>query len=78
MFEKNILWAGLTALVLSLITASPAMPNSLSQEPKQFQAIKQPLPLKVGVTIAGVGLIGLELWWFLFSQSPGQTKSQQD
>jgi plastocyanin domain-containing protein len=39
----------------------------------QFQRIEQPLTNKILVTLGGVGLIGLELWWFLLSQ----TKSHQ-
>jgi len=41
----------------------------VSQENAQFQRIEQPLGLKVAVTLGGIGLIGLELWWFLFSKS---------
>ncbi len=40
-----------------------------SQENVQFRRIEQPLGLKFAVTLGGVGLIGLELWWFLFSKS---------
>ncbi len=35
----------------------------------QFRRIEQPLSLKVGVTVVGLALIGLELWWFLFSKT---------
>lgn len=41
----------------------------VSQENIQFQAIEQPLGLKIVVTLGGIGLIGLELWWFLLSKS---------
>lgn len=34
----------------------------------EFQRIDQPLWLKGTVTAGGLGLIGLELWWFLFSK----------
>lgn len=33
-----------------------------------FQRIEQPLSLRLAVTAGGLGLIGLELWWFLFSR----------
>jgi plastocyanin domain-containing protein len=36
-----------------------------SEQSSQFRQIEQPLGLKVGVAIAGLALIGLELWWFL-------------
>jgi len=39
----------------------------------QFRRIEQPLALKMAVTLGGATLIGLELWWFLFSK----TKAQQ-
>lgn len=48
------------------------MPAS-SEPTTQFRRIEQPLGLKAGVTIGGIALIGLELWWFLWSK----TKSQQ-
>lgn len=34
----------------------------------EFRAIEQPLQNKLLVTVAGLGLIGLELWWFLLSK----------
>ena len=30
-----------------------------------FQAIEQPFGVRLGVTFVGLGLIGLEFWWFL-------------
>ena len=36
---------------------------------EEFRYIEQPLALKVGITAAGIGLMGFELWWFLFSRS---------
>lgn len=38
-----------------------------AQTEPQFSTIEQPLVVKLGVTLAGLGLIGLELWWFLLS-----------
>lgn len=35
----------------------------------QFRGIEQPLSLKIAVTVGGLALIGLELWWFLFSKT---------
>lgn len=49
------------------------MPLSESEENIRFRRIEQPLGLKVGVTVGGIALIGLELWWFFWSK----TKSQQ-
>ncbi|QSJ14665.1 cupredoxin domain-containing protein [Nostoc sp. UHCC 0702] len=47
---------------------SQQMHPSQTQQTSQFQPIEQPLSNKVAVTLAGLGLIGLELWWFLLSK----------
>ena len=44
----------------------------------QFHRIEQPLPLKIGVTLGGLSLIGLELWWFLFSKKKGKKAEFHD
>jgi plastocyanin domain-containing protein len=44
-----------------------------TEQPSQFRQIDQPLWLKSTVVLGGVGLIGLELWWFLLSKSKSQT-----
>ncbi|AHJ26470.1 hypothetical protein PN465_20260 [Nodularia spumigena CS-584] len=77
MFSKNLLWASLTALGLSVGTASASIPTTSSGETREFQSIEQPLALKVGVTIGGLALIGLELWWFLFSKSSAPTNGKE-
>jgi plastocyanin domain-containing protein len=40
-----------------------------TEQTAEFQRIEQPLWVKGVVTASGLGLIGLELWWFLFSKS---------
>lgn len=45
---------------------------SESEQTGQFHPIEQPLELKVGVSLGGIALIGLELWWFLLSKSKPQ------
>ncbi|HEY9762678.1 MAG TPA: cupredoxin domain-containing protein [Trichocoleus sp.] len=47
-----------------------AMDHSMPPEATDsgFQPIEQPLPIKLAVTAGGLGLMGLELWWFLFSR----------
>jgi hypothetical protein len=42
-----------------------------TREPSQFQRIEQPWGTRLIVTAGGVSLIGLELWWFIFSKSKG-------
>ena len=57
-------------LVLGLAIGTPAQMSSHNSTPTaDFQQIEQPLWLKTLVTGGGLGLIGLELWWFVFSQS---------
>ncbi len=42
--------------------------STKTEQKSQFRRIEQPLSNKVLVTIGGLGLIGLELWWFLLSK----------
>ncbi len=55
---RSLLWIGCFGLSLILSTAAGAQAGN-------FQAIEQPLVVKLGVTTLGSGLIVLELWWFL-------------
>ena len=79
MFSKRGILGNLVGLAFLLSMTGVAvaqmpveMPTS-SAPASQFRRIEQPLSLKAGVTIGGIVLIGLELWWFLFSK----TKAQQ-
>jgi plastocyanin domain-containing protein len=55
----------------ALAAEMPATQNVPSSS-TQFQRVDQPLANKVAVTLGGLGLIGLELWWFLFSKPKSQ------
>lgn len=60
--------AGLGVLLGAISgTIATEMPEPTTQN-TQFRRIEQPLVNKVAVTLGGVGLIGLELWWFLLSK----------
>lgn len=48
------------------------MQRAETDSTSQFRRIEQPLWLKSAVTISGLGLIGLELWWFLLSKPKSQ------
>lgn len=48
------------------------MPVSEREQTSQFQKIEQPLSLKLAVAVGGLGLIGAELWWFMFSKTKSQ------
>lgn len=72
MFKLHKLTLPFISLVLSIVmaTSSQARPSeSHAETSNHFRQIEQPLPIKVAVTVGGVALIGLELWWFLFSKS---------
>lgn len=43
----------------------------------QFHRIEQPLVNKAIVTLGGLGLIGLELWWFLLSKPKSRKATTQ-
>ncbi len=61
----------LLGAISGAIAAEPGMSdmnNHTAPQPNQFQRIEQPLGNKVIVTLGGLGLIGLELWWFLLSK----------
>ncbi|WP_353931639.1 cupredoxin domain-containing protein [Okeanomitos corallinicola TIOX110] len=49
------------------------MPATQRLQTTQFRHIEQPFWVKGAVTTAGLGLIGLEIWWFLLSKPKPQT-----
>ncbi|MGI0483786.1 hypothetical protein ACN4EK_00035 [Pantanalinema rosaneae CENA516] len=61
-----------TVSVLLGITSSGAIAQMSHEMPSteptgEFHRIDQPLWVKGAVTVGGLGLIGLELWWFVFN-----------
>ena len=63
----------LGAISGAIAAEMPGHPMQKSSENMgQFQRIEQPLSNRIAVTLGGAGLIGLELWWFLFSKSKSQ------
>lgn len=76
MIDKSKIFGGLAGLAffLALITNNALAQNhevepALAGEQTSFQKIEQPLSLKIIVALGGLGLIGVELWWFLFSKT---------
>jgi len=73
MFNKSKIFGGIAGLGflfgIASSVATAEMPTHSSEQTSQFRRIEQPIALKVGVTLGGLGLIGLELWWFLFSKN---------
>ncbi|MEM8503889.1 MAG: hypothetical protein AAF716_12130 [Cyanobacteria bacterium P01_D01_bin.1] len=60
-------------LLLNSPQAAHAQISGINNE--DFQRIEQTLGLRLGVSATGLGLIGFELWWFLFSK--GKKPSDQ-
>ncbi|XGV95078.1 MAG: cupredoxin domain-containing protein [Leptolyngbya sp. BL-A-14] len=87
MFSRKMTVAKLAGLGFALSLAAsavllPSTDNAHAQMPMeptpsgqstQFRRLEQPLGLKIGVVAGGAALIGLELWWFLFSKKQAQT-----
>ena len=48
-----------------------------TEQTEQFRRIEQPLGNKVAVTLGGLGLISLELWWFLSSKPKSRQATTQ-
>lgn len=73
--SRNKIWSTITVgLLLAIPTANQAAEMPMhNPNLTQFRRIEQPLPLKLAVTLGGLGLISLELWWFLLSK----TKAEQ-
>ena len=82
MLNKKKILANLAGIGFFLAVTSPKVIAQMpvpQQENVQFRRIEQPLGLKVAVTLGGISLIGLELWWFLFSKSKAvQADRNQD
>jgi hypothetical protein len=80
-FKQAILWKRLVGFGFLLVLSSILIPGSIAidkhtesahnshSKTTNFQPIEQPLANKITVTLGGVGLISLELWWFLLSKS---------
>jgi plastocyanin domain-containing protein len=61
-------WLGaISGAVATETTLNGLNPHTAAQS-HPFQRIDQPLSNKIAVTVGGLGLIGLELWWFLWSK----------
>jgi len=50
---------------------------SPSEQTREFQKIEQPLWMKGAITAGGLGVISLELWWFLFSKPKSRKATAQ-
>lgn len=70
--------AGLVGLLLLMGSGTAVaqmpmeMPTTEGEQRTKFRRIDQPLGVKGAVTAGGLALIGLEVWWFLFSKPKSQ------
>jgi plastocyanin domain-containing protein len=65
--------AGLGFLLGAISGALAAeMPAEHTNQNTQFRRIEQPLGNRAAVTLGGLTLIGVELWWFLLSKPKSQ------
>ncbi|NEP19599.1 MAG: hypothetical protein F6J97_22360 [Leptolyngbya sp. SIO4C1] len=69
--------SSLASLALLLSSPMPASAQIAEADTGEFRRIEQPLGLKLGVTAAGLGLIGLELWWF-FANKPRASSASSE
>lgn len=76
MNNKTLIIGSLASLGFLLsITSSQViaqMTHGAMQPKNQFQKVEQSLWLKGFVTVGGLGLIRLELWWFLWNKPHSQ------
>ena len=63
---KTLISLGFLITIVSSSAIATEMPT---HQTNQFRKIEQPFTLKLAVTLAGLGLIGTEFWWFLLHNS---------
>lgn len=84
MYKKTKFWArwvSSAVLVAGIAGGLSGAAERHAQPPAsspEFQPIDQPIEYKIAVTLGGLGLIGLELWWFLFSQPKPHPATRED
>jgi plastocyanin domain-containing protein len=84
MSSKSAIIGGLASLGLLMgLGSGSAMAQmshdtmQTSEQPGTFQRIDQPVWVKGAVTAGGLGLIGLELWWFVLSKPKSRKATTQ-
>ncbi len=68
MLSNSQIWGSLAGLgmLLGMASGSKAVTAAhTSVHTNQFRQIEQNDGVKIGVTVGGIALIGLELWWFI-------------
>ncbi|BAY47375.1 hypothetical protein SAMD00079811_49930 [Scytonema sp. HK-05] len=86
MLSKKAIFSSIASLgFLFSLASGEAVAQTTSEIPSNeksqmtaFRRIEQPLWVKGGVTTVGLGLIGLEIWWFLWSKPKSQKAEAHD
>jgi plastocyanin domain-containing protein len=82
MVNKTAILGSIASLgfVLGLVfsEAVAQMPHEMPEQTGQFRRIEQPLENRAIVTLGGLGLIGLEFWWFLFSKPKSRQATTEE
>ena len=76
MLKQKHIWSGLITLLVLIVAPKIVVANTPdihSETSSKFLKIEQPLFLKLGITLGCLTLIGVELWWFLFSKTKPKT-----
>lgn len=71
MFNKRSIVGTFVSLGF-LLGVSSGVASAQMPQTNRFRRIEQPIGLKTVVTLGGLGLIGAELWWFVFSKTRSQ------
>jgi plastocyanin domain-containing protein len=71
----NIIAASIGTVISILVMGSDMQPPSKNLS---FRPIEQPWPVKTGVVVGGLTLVGVELWWFLGRKQQQQQATQRD
>jgi plastocyanin domain-containing protein len=74
---KATLVGALAGLSVLLGNPARAIAASTVDAIAPFQRIEQPIHNKIFVALGGLGLIGLELWWFILDKPQGVRASVQ-
>jgi len=75
---KHLFLSSLTGVMISLTSLFSPVTAAETNQDSRFQTIQQPLTVKLLVTAGGIGLIGLELWWFLFSEKTAKKAEEKE
>ena len=75
---KSQIWSSIISLSLFFGASGSIASEIQVTQADRFQRIEQPFPLKLAVTVGGLSLIGLELWWFIFSQKTAKKAESRD